>query len=84
MSPELMNDIFYFAERPSNSRSDYILDGKQDHTVYHGSDSLSFLAPKLWDLLPNSIKNSASLKKFKILGNLTTVLVEYARNMLGE
>ena len=65
MSPELMNDIFYFAERPSNSRSDYILDRKQDHTVYHASGSLSFLAPKLWYLLQNSIKNSVSFKKFK-------------------
>ena len=71
MSPELMNDIFYFAERPSNSRSDCILDRKQDHTVYHASGSLSFLL-------------SRNSKQKLILGNLTTALVEYARNMLGE
>ena len=65
MSPELMNDIFHFAERPYNLRSDYTLERKRDHTVYHGSESLSSLAPKLWDLLPNSIKNSAFLKEFK-------------------
>ena len=35
---------------------------KRDHAVYHGSESLPSLAPKLWDLLPNSIKNSTSLK----------------------
>ena len=87
VSLELMNDIFHFVERPCNSRSDYTLKRKWDHTVYHYSESLSFLAPRLWDLLPNWIKNSASLKEFKIKINIrhwTAVLVEYARNMLGE
>ena len=65
VSPELMNDIFHFVKRPYNLRSVYTLEKKRDHTVYHGSESLSSLAPKLWDLLPNSIKNSASLKEFK-------------------
>ena len=65
VSPELMNDIFHFVERPYNLRSDYTLKRKRDHTIYHGSENLFFLAPKLWDLLPNSIKNSASLKELK-------------------
>ena len=69
VSPELMNDIFHFVKRPYNLRSDYTLERKRDHTVYHGSESLSSLAPKLWDLLPNSIKNSASLKEFKTIIN---------------
>ena len=65
VSPDLMNDIFHFVERPYNLRSDYTLERKRDRTVYQGSESLSSLAPKLWDLLPNSIKHSASLKEFK-------------------
>ena len=47
MSTELMNDIFHFVERPYNLRSDDTLERKRDHTVYHSSESLSFLAPKL-------------------------------------
>ena len=47
VSPELMNGISYFVERPHNLRSDYTLERKRDHTVYHGSESLSSLAPKL-------------------------------------
>ena len=62
-------------------RSNYTLERKRDHIVYHGSESLSFLAPKLWDLLPNSIKNYASPKEFKTKINTWT---EYVRNMLGE
>ena len=65
VSPELMNHIFHFMERSYNLRSDYTLERKRDHTFYHGSESLSSLVPKLWDLLPSSIKNSASLKEFK-------------------
>ena len=67
-----MNGIFHFVERPYNLRSDYALERKRDHTVYHGSDILSSLAFKLWDLLPNSMKNSASLKEFKTKINTWT------------
>ena len=45
--PELMNDIFKFLERPYNLRSNYTLERKQDHTVYHDPESFSALAPKL-------------------------------------
>lgn len=40
MLPELMNNIFYFSERPYNLRSNYTLEKKQDYTVYHGSKKL--------------------------------------------
>ena len=65
VSLKLMNDIFHFVESPYNLRSDYTLERKRDHTGYHISESLSSLNPKLCDLLPNSIKKSASLKEFK-------------------
>ena len=55
-SPELMNDIFHFVEWPYNLKSDYTLERKRDNTVYHGSESLSSLAPKLWDLQPKFSK----------------------------
>ena len=46
---------------------------------------LQILGKRCWDLLPNSIKNSASLKKSQTkINTWTAVLVEYAKNMLGE
>ena len=63
--PELMNVTFHFVERPYNCRNGYALERRRDRTIYHGSESFSPLAPKLRDLLSNSIKNSASLKEFK-------------------
>ena len=56
-----MNDIFNFVEIPYNLRSNYELERKRVKTVYHVSESLSALACKLWDFLPNSTKYSRSL-----------------------
>ena len=37
-------------------------------SVWHGTESVSYLGPKIWDLVPNEIKESKSLNalKFKI------------------
>ena len=34
-------------------------------TVYHGSESISFLGPKIWNILPDEIKQQISLNSFK-------------------
>ena len=34
-------------------------------TVYHGSESISFLGPKIWNMLPDKLKNASSLEVFK-------------------
>ena len=34
-------------------------------TVYHGSESISFLGPKIWNMLPDRLKNANSLEIFK-------------------
>ena len=65
MLPKLKNDMFNFVERSYNLRSNYTLERKQDCTVYHSSESLSSLFPKLWNILSNPLKNSASLKECK-------------------
>ena len=33
--PELMNNISHFVEKPYNLGSNYILERKRDHSVYH-------------------------------------------------
>ena len=62
--PEIMNEIFQLQENSSYStrfpfRSHIV------HNEHYGKDSLSFLGPKLWSLIPENIKNSNSLKEFK-------------------
>ena len=36
-------------------------------TVYCGSESIYFLGPKIWNILPEKINNASSLKVFKTL-----------------
>ena len=35
-------------------------------TVYHGSESISLLGPKIWIALPDRLKNPNSLETFKL------------------
>ena len=35
-------------------------------TVYHGSKSISFLGPKIWNILPDKLKNVNSIEAFKM------------------
>ena len=35
-------------------------------TVYHGSESISFLGPKIWNILPDRLKNVNSIEVFKM------------------
>ena len=35
-------------------------------TMYHGSESISFLGPKIWNILPDRLKNVNSIEAFKM------------------
>ena len=35
-------------------------------TVYHGSESISFLGPKIWNILPDRLKNANNIEAFKM------------------
>ena len=34
-------------------------------TVYHSTESISYLGPKIWDIVPTELKNAQSLNSFK-------------------
>ena len=34
-------------------------------STFHGTESLSYLGPKIWDLLPKELKEPSSLSAFK-------------------
>ena len=38
---------------------------RQVYSVYHGTESLSFLCPKTWELVPEDIRQSERLDIFK-------------------
>ena len=34
-------------------------------TIYHGTESISYLGPKIWDIVPSELKKAQSLNSFK-------------------
>ena len=61
-----MEDVF-----PLNDDSGYSTRHKRTFKCRHvktvscGTDSLAYLAPKIWELVPNEMKNLVSLTAFK-------------------
>ena len=49
-----------------NLRRNSTFERRQVHSVYHGTESLSFLGPKIWDLVPLELKQLESLEVFKL------------------
>ena len=65
LSPPVMNEIF--AERNNNYslRGNNVLTRPTLNSVRYGIETVSFLAPNIWDILPNNIEDSESLDIFK-------------------
>ena len=68
IAPDIMNDIFELQNPSYNLRSTCNQFRKENiKTVYYGIQSVRYLGPKIWELVPNNIKYSNSLSKFKKL-----------------
>ena len=65
LSPPIMNDIFSVRSNHYNLRNFRELNTNRKSTVLYGTESISFRAPQLWQILPRDIKDSASLNMFK-------------------
>ena len=64
LSPEIVNELFQFRESISyklKRRSQFQIPFV--HLVFGGTESLKFLAPKIWALVPNETRQSESLEK---------------------
>jgi len=66
LSSSLISDLF--EQRPEqhyNLRNNTQFTLPAIRTVYHGSESISFLGPKIWNMLPDNLQNASSLEVFK-------------------
>ena len=61
----LMKDIFPVKRNPYNLRQDSQFSRPRINTVYHGTESISNLGSKMWDLVPKNLKEISELHKFK-------------------
>ena len=54
-----------------NTHNQYNLRNRPDfitphvHRVFHGTESISYLGPKTWDIVPEEFKHNKSLNSFK-------------------
>ena len=66
MSPEIMNDVFkQRSNSHHNPRHTSQIFVNPIHTVYNGTDSASYLGPKIWKEIPSEIRNKKFLEGFK-------------------
>ena len=65
LAPQLVKELSALSTHAYNLRSTYEFKLKNVKTVHYGTDSLSFVGPKIWELVPLEIKSSHSLEEFK-------------------
>ena len=65
MSPDIMKCIFPDTTNPYNLRNKNPFKGSNVHTVYNGTETISFRGPETWAIVPEDIKTSKSLYEFK-------------------
>ena len=66
LSPPLMSNMFKLkAENSYNLRQVSEFSRPMVKSVYHGTESISYLGPKIWDILPEKLKNIDNLEHFK-------------------
>ena len=66
LSSQIMNEVFRVkSSAPYYMRDKNELYSRIPKTVAYGTESVSFMAPKIWSIVPQELKNSQSLYSFK-------------------
>ena len=87
ISPPIVRQLFQLRNNDYNLRQFSQFDLPNVKSVFCGTESISFLGPKIWNIVPNEFKKETSLDAFKKLiknGNLKTVHVEKGSNRKKE
>ena len=65
-SPELMQEVFLVKEQGNyNLQNQIDIVTPQVKSVNYGLESIRILGPKVWESLPNDLKNKESVRQFK-------------------
>ena len=64
-SPFLMSELFKLRDIDYNLCGGKRLNSTNIKTVYYGTETISHLPPKIWEQVPEDIKDSSSLDIFK-------------------
>ena len=67
VSPPIITGLFKKEnEHHYNLRYNSQFTTSATNSLYHGTESISFLGPKIWNILPNKLKHIDSLGVFKL------------------
>ena len=67
LAPPQMHEIFKLKDQPQyNLRYNSLFSRPLVKSVYKGTESLSFLGPKIWDILPDTSKDLPNFNSFKV------------------
>ena len=66
LSPCIMNNMLKINQTvPYDLRKRNVLQSRTPSSVRYGTETISYITPKIWSLVPETIKNCDSLKSFK-------------------
>ena len=65
LAPEIVKDIFLWVDNPYNLRNKTQLRSRNAKTITYGTETLAFIGPKIWGLVPIECKNATCLSDFK-------------------
>ena len=65
LSTPFMKDVFPINRNPYNLRQNSQFSRPPINTVYHGTESISNVESKIWDLVPSNLKEISESDKFK-------------------
>ena len=58
-------NIFHFVNKPYDLRNNRIPFRKRNWRVFYGTENLSSLATRIWELIPQSFRDETELSQFK-------------------
>ena len=70
LSSTHLSELFSVKERKYNLRNDNALVSNIPHSTKYGLNTISHLAPKIWEIIPNEIKSCKSLNSFEAKINM--------------
>ena len=64
LCPKIMLDLFKKVTHPYNFRNGLICGSYKIKTRRYGTETITYLSPKIWSIIPDEIRKSASLGTF--------------------
>ena len=63
--PKTVLDLLKVVTHPYNLRNGLISGSHKIRTVHYGTETITYLGPKIWSIIPDKIRESASLENFR-------------------